>query len=536
MTRAPLSGITLLLAWLLTAAPGVAQQPSADSLIEQHCRAMKTVGDVFAANPMRIEYVEGNAADGKRVWMHWQGGKFRSELHWLGFVEVFAYDGKDNWYASDLSLPYSLDEGTGVDVTAQLASNFAHVTPVQVAYLGAATSVPLDLSKSYAVLRYAPPGMSEVLLLLDRQDYRLSGILQGTDRQLANSTVYREMLFEDWADFGPCWYPRVIRTRTLTSEGEEVKQRVLTTQSVAVTPPLPAVQFTRQSAPAVPRPSLPTVPLQIPFSFLNDTVVVKCTGPHGENLRFEVDTGAAVGLLRRDIARQLGLEPIGDEEVTGHGSSAWVGYARAEGIKLGGKVELPPWPAAVLGDKNGNHSLDDSLADHGVAGLLGNFILSNFVLQIDYRRRQIVLWPPESFDPDRDLIGAYHRIPCRRDSMPYVEVTIDGRLKGGAFFNTGAQQFFALSTWALDHAGLSYEVESVGLGVTVGGNTAFGLIRPKEVRMGDMVIQRPPTHLEMLAPGEAPNPHRIASFGNGFFQRYKVTFDLFHETYYIQTM
>jgi hypothetical protein len=375
--------------------------------------------------------------------------------------------------------------------------------------------------------------MSEALLLLDPFNFRLAGMLQGSDRELKDAVFYRLSTYEDWADFGASWFPGVVRLRTLSTDGDLIRERFQTTQSVSIVPAKTLDFFQRASSPQVLTPSLPEVPYAVPFSFMHDTVVLKCTGPNGKPLRFELDTGASVGLLRRDVARRLGLAPIGSEEVTGHGGSAKVAYVRVEGIKLGGAVDLPAWPAAVLVKDGG---LDESLADANVSGLLGNYLLNNFVVQLDYRRRRMLLWPPDQFDPAKDLSAAHYAIPCHRDSMPYVDITVDGKLSGGAFFNTGAQQFFTLSAWAVDHAGLKYDVETISSGVTVHGYTAFGIIRPGEVSMGGMVIKQPTTNLEMLAPGEAPNPHSIASFGNAFFQRHKVTFDLFRERYYIETM
>ena len=62
----------------------------------------------------------------------------------------------------------------------------------------------------------------------------------------------------------------------------------------------------------------------------------------------------------------------------------------------------------------------------------------------------------------------------------------------------------------------------------------FGIIRPGEVDLNGYKVRNPETHLEMLASVEAPNPHRIASFGNEFFRGKVVTYDLFHGYYYIE--
>ncbi|MCH7471386.1 retropepsin-like domain-containing protein [bacterium] len=529
------------LALWLAATASAASPDSTDSLLQRHLRAMRPMAEVFAANPVRIESIKGDLQDGERITLHWQVGKFREEYRWLGFTEVFGFDGSDHLYASDLSLPYSLNKAarrgqvqepnSGIDITKKLIRTFAYVQPAQQQYITLPGEVPLDLSGRYLVLRYAPPGMSEALLLLDQFDMHLAGSLMGNARRLDESVIYRLTTYEDWTDFAACHYPAVIRVATMSKDGESLREFFTTTQQVSVVPPLDAQSFNRSSSPPVPAPVLPEVPYTMNFSFINGTVILRCTRPDGGRRRLELDTGANVGLLRRDVVRRLGLTPVGDERVTGHGGSAQVGYVRVEGIKLNGEVELPPWPAAVLKDDT---SLDDALADSGISGLLGNFILNSFVVKLDYRRRRITLYPPDQFDPERDLDDGYHAIPVNRDSIPYVWVTVDDSISGGAFFNTGAPQVFTLSNWALEAAGLEYEVSSVGTGITVHGPTVFGIIHPQVVRLGDLEILDPLTHLEMLAPGEAPNANRIASFGNGFFRRKTITFDLFERMYYIE--
>lgn len=532
----------MLVAGLLAAAQPcsagetVALASDFNTILQQHLRVMKPVGDYFAAHVVKIDYLEGEPEYGKLITAYWQNGRFRQEYQWLGFTEVFAYNGERHWYGSSLNLPYPLDYGQPADVTTQLVCNFAYLALDQQAYITPPGEVPLDLDERYAVLRYVPPQMSEVLLLLDPADYRLAGFLEGTEKLIADSMLYRLTTFEDWADFGISWYPAVTRFVMVTDEGDEVRERILTAQGVYAIPPLAPSQFEEASAPVVPRPPLSQDPFEIRYSFVSDNVVLRCQTADGQPLRMELDTGANVGLLRRDVAKKLGLTLIGDEQVTGHGGAAAVQYCRVEGLKIEGAkrgtlVEIPPFPAAVLSEDD---SLDRSLADHGVAGLLGNFVLNSFITKLDFRRRYITLYAPETFDPAVHLGQGYYALPVHRDSMPFVDITVDGKIRGGAFFNTGAQQLFALSAWAVDAAGLSYEVETVGTGVTVDGFTAFGIVRPELVELGNIEIRRPTTHLELLAPGEAPNPNRIASFGNAFFERYTVTFDLFNQMYYIE--
>jgi hypothetical protein len=532
------------LAWLLLAGPALAQAgygpatPASSfiDLLSKHQRVMKPVSELFLTQPVQVTYEETGAANGKTTLITWQDQLFRQEHTQLGFTEISAADGQDYWYGSHVNLPYSMDHARGLDISLQLALGFKYLAPEQAANLFPAPEIPAGLERDYHALLYAPPGMSQVLILLDLFDFRTAGVLQGNERQLSDSVQYTLVRYSGWRDYGVCWYPAEVTRVTLDSAGEEQRSRVMYTTAVDAVAPQPASWFSRSAAPPVAAPKLPKVPYEVPFSFLNDTVVIRCIGPDGQRMRFELDTGANVGLLRRDVARKLGLEPTGDEQVTGHGSSVSVGYVRVEGLMLEGEgrdhsVAIPAFPAAVLTD---NNALDNSLSDHGVDGLIGNLILNNFVLKLDYRRRMVSLYPADSFTPGQYLGHGYHELPVERDSMPYVQVAVDSKITGGAFFNTGAQQFFTLNAWAIDAAGLHYPIDRIDTGVTIGGSQAFGVIHPGRVELGGIVLKSPPTTLEVLAPGEAPNPDRIASFGNAFFQRYTVTFDLFHNMYYIE--
>jgi len=537
--------IVLLLAGL-SAAPVHAQPapaPAADSafaeLLEKHRRAMQPVVDAFAEHTVRIDYEEGKPESTAReqITFYWQHGDYRKEFSWAGFLEVFGYDGTIHWHGSDYNLPRVLDRGSKPDLTAQLIGYFAYLLPEYARYLGPAPAeVPLNLDERYSVLSFTPPEMSEALILIDPLDFRLVGMLQGNNHALSSAVIYTHTLYEEWSDFGPTWYPAVVRIMRYSPDGDVLRERRITTKGVRFIEPLPAAQFSIGSAPAVPHPALPSVPFEAPIYFRDDTVIVYCETVDGKRITLELDTGANVGLMRADVVRRQGIELQNHGQITGHGGSADVQYVRIDGLRMLGRkrnetAEIPSWPAAVLLEDT---SLDDALMGKGVDGLLGNFLLHNYVVKIDFRRRMMSLYPPDEFDPARDLGKDYYAVPVVRDSMPYVEVTVDDVIQGGAFFNTGAQHLFALYAWAIDEAGLVYDVESVGTGITVHGLTAFGIITPKKVTMGEITILNPRTHLEVLAPGEAPNRNQIASFGNAFFERTVITFDLFHQVYYIE--
>lgn len=537
--------LTLTVALALSTTLGAATEFASNSLVSsafpellnRHQRVMQPLADSFSDNPVRLDYLEGDEDTGERISFVWQNGKYRKEFRWVGFTEVFGYDGTAQWHGSDYNLPRILEKGKSPDLTPQLIGYYEYLKPEWAQYLSPApVSQPLGIADRFALMEFSPPGMSEALVLIDPIDFRLAGMLIGNSRALSESMLYTITYYEDWADFGPAWYPAVIRIERYSPDGQQLRERRITTQSIQLIDPLPDERFGIGSSLPVMHPALPTIPFEVPFSYLNDTVIIRCLAPDGTRRRLELDTGANVGLVRGDVAEKLGLNLRNYGEITGHGGSARVQYARIEGLRIEGQgrensVEIPPWPAAVLVEDS---RLDDALADKGVDGLLGNFLLHNFVIRINYRRRVIELFPPDVFDPELHLEADYHAVPVVRDIMPYAQVTVDGAITGGAFFNTGAHHFFTLNVWAIDDAGKLYEVDSIGSGITVHGLTDFGIIHPEQVQLSDIIIKSPRTHLEILAPGEAPNRNQIASFGNAFFERYTVTFDLFHEMYYIE--
>ncbi len=504
----------------------------ADEVLSRHLTAMQASLDFFRDGPVKLDFRDGTPEEEKSISVVVQNERFRQEHYWLDFTEVFGYDGTDHWYGSDLVLPYSVDGEESTDVSQQFVQYMNYQSDDQRKYMQGADWIPLQFRTGFHVLQYSPSEMSEVLLMIDNESYLLRGMLQGNERRLQASSIFRYMQFDDWQQFaGACLYPTTILMRKFGPEGPIGRDRSYTTSSVARTDKLPAADFMRRSSPAIASPALPSVPYQLPFSFVDDSIIVSATGPQGQRLRFKFDTGANVGLLRRDVADSLGCRLLGKEEVTGHGGTADVQYTRVSGLKLNGRIPVPDFPAAVLTDGG---RLEDSMEAGNVSGLLGSLILNNFVVRLDMRRRRLFLYPPDEFDPKLHLGSNYQSVDFHRDSLPWVDIEVDGSISGGAFINTGAEPQFTLYAWAIDRAGVNYEIENIGSGVTIHGRTAFYIIRPGIVRLGEQEIHGPLTFVENLAPGEEPKPQRIGSFGNSMFADMIVTFDLFNEKLYLE--
>ncbi|MEZ5338524.1 MAG: retropepsin-like aspartic protease [bacterium] len=504
----------------------------AEEVLSQHLAVMQPTLDYFADGAVKLEFREGEPAEEKGIGVWVQDRRFRQEHYWLGFTEVFGYDGNEHWYGSDLVLPYPVDAEHGTDVSQQYIQYMQYISAPQRGYISAATSIPLQFRTGYHVLKYSPPGMSEILLLIEPGSWLLRGMLQGNERSMDASEIFRYLAFDDWREFAEgCIYPEHILLRKFGSEGLIARDRHFTTLSLARADKQPGNFFESRTSPAVEQPELSSVPYQLPFSYTDDSILISATGPGGQRLRFKLDTGANVGLLRRDVAEELGCRLLGDEEVTGHGGKAEVQYTRVSGIKLNGRIPVPDFPAAVLSDGG---RLEENMEDGNVSGLLSSLLLNNYVVRLDLRRRRMYLYPPDEFDPEQHLNPGYTGVDFHRDSLPWVDIEVDGSIRGGAFINTGALPQFTLYAWAIDRAGINYEIETIGSGVTIHGRTAFYVIRPDIVSVGDTSIERPLTFVEILAPGEEPKQSRIGSFGNSMFLERIVTFDLQHGRLYLE--
>jgi hypothetical protein len=566
---------TLLIALAAALAyAGVARADLPQTLADYDA-AFGEIARAFAA-PTQIQQVDDS---GEQVDFHWQQGKYREEYRWLGFTEVFAYDGSSHWYGSDINLPYALDGAAPASITLELCRSFAFLQGPWRGYLSegrasalagklpdklltrlgsgnspkGSTSLDSDLTgEAPALLHLEPPGMAESLLALDNGALH---VYLGDRRLLSDSHVIIETKFSGTQQFGACAYPSQVDTQTY-EEGQLVHTQTSIVHDVVRVDALPDAQFSTAGSPPVASPRLPSVPYTVDVQLDDGAVIVPCTAPDGRRLKLALDTGANIGLLRRDIVTGLGLTPIGKEQVSGHGGRASVGYVRVENLRIG-NATVPAWPAAVMQSEDG---LDRRLGLTGVDGLLGNFLLHSYVVRIDYPRHNLTLWPRDQFDPAQ-LNNAF-AAPLHRERLPWTDVVVDETIKGGAYFNTGGRYPFSLAYWACDDAGITYPIESMGRGVSVGGSAMFGMIRPGEVRIPgswvgagpaparrsyndraaagaaptqpSLTLDSPLTMLEMLAPGEPKARWRIGSFGSGFLKDYAVTFDLERSMVYLE--
>ncbi|HEY7167739.1 MAG TPA: aspartyl protease family protein [Candidatus Binatia bacterium] len=120
----------------------------------------------------------------------------------------------------------------------------------------------------------------------------------------------------------------------------------------------------------------------IPIEMSGATIIVGVTFNNSVTANLALDTGAAVTVVSKRIARNLGLSAKGSALMAGIGGTVLTQMARVESVKVG--------DAAVT---NLTVSIHDFSRSPRYEGLLGLDFLNQFEMSLDARNRQLFLTP-----------------------------------------------------------------------------------------------------------------------------------------------
>jgi hypothetical protein len=159
------------------------------------------------------------------------------------------------------------------------------------------------------------------------------------------------------------------------SDGDIGKKLGSYFKPVPVTISLPSTNETSSAAG-------PSGRISVPIEMSGAKVVVAVTFNHSVTANLALDTGAAMTMISRRIARNLNLSNMGSMLMTGIGGSVVTQMARIESVKVGD---------AAVG--NLTVSVHDFSRDPRYEGLLGLDFLNHFEMSLDARKRQLFLTP-----------------------------------------------------------------------------------------------------------------------------------------------
>ena len=249
------------------------------------------------------------------------------------------------------------------------------------------------------------------------------------------------------------------------------------------------------------QPPVYSAPLEITHSRPYVMVMVNGKGP----FRFVIDTGTGgQAFVTSELVDQLGLPAAGVihlNDPSGQGGRK-VPLVRIESLEVAG-VQFKGVKAAV-------HDFD--FGDGSCQGLLGFVLFRNYLLTLDYPKRQMIL-AQGNLAPDEGRSVLPFRMP---DGIPIVSVAIDGKAIDAQLDSGGA----GLSVPQELTSRLKFSSNSASLGNAQSLSTRFmvrGATLAADVRVGSYTFKRPFIEINPAFP--------IANFSSVPMQNFALTFD-----------
>lgn len=256
------------------------------------------------------------------------------------------------------------------------------------------------------------------------------------------------------------------------------------------------------------------IPIRFSGNRLSIKVGVNGFGPY----LFILDSGAGTTLISSRLAKELGIETIGDVPVRGVGGYGSIEFGRIDSLVLGDMS----WKLTRVNIFDFG-ALTTSGASE-ISGILGYDFFVRFPMKIDFSRGTLVLYNPDrpvSRDLDNPVpIDIYYQLPlitCRLDGQP-IRVAFDLGAEMGLFLRRNSRWYINVGEretkdWA------DRRIEGLGGMQTVVSGKADSL------QIGSITIEKPET---MVSTGKSdvPFPDYIEGFvGVDILKRFILLID-----------
>ncbi|HEX8181798.1 MAG TPA: aspartyl protease family protein [Pyrinomonadaceae bacterium] len=280
----------------------------------------------------------------------------------------------------------------------------------------------------------------------------------------------------------------------------------------ARTPPKPHAYFTAgQNA------------LNIPFRFANNLILVEARVNDSAPLRFIFDTGASNTVLDARTAAALHLRPTGRD--SGNGSAARISVALTRGVR----VRLPGVEVRNL--TLALFPLTEAFSPafgQQIDGVIGNDIIKQFVVEMDYAAQQINLYAPDSYH----YAGAGAVLPMTiAGELPFVLLSLtlpNGTTETGKFeLDSGSTGALLLNTPFVRRHGLLRAVtptRATNVG-GAGGSAAARIGRLPRITLGPFQFTNTIVRLAQATRGDDASARYDGTIGGDILRRFKFIFD-----------
>lgn len=246
------------------------------------------------------------------------------------------------------------------------------------------------------------------------------------------------------------------------------------------------------------------------------TVPVSLNGSNA--LSFMLDTGFSMTMIHPTLAEPLKLRRAGEVTVIGIAGEERTPTYEGAVLNLGG-VEYAPRRVGALGSDGSRRRRRD--------GILGSGLFRNYVVEIDFVRKQLLLYAPTNFI----YAGRGEIVPLRfrrGGTTPMVDGVIhpaNGAVIRGEFeIDTGCDSGVCLGhDFVKTHRLLDDAATSEGAKVGVGGGTDTRSGYLPQLQLGAVKIDRP--QADFFLEGSPVDPGLAGHIGITSLNRFKIIFD-----------
>ncbi len=277
--------------------------------------------------------------------------------------------------------------------------------------------------------------------------------------------------------------------------------------------------------------------IEIPFRFQNNFILVDVLFNDTYPLTFIFDTGSEnTILLKKTYAELMGIKYLRDYKVYGADLQKELLVHLANGVDLDlSKISANNSPILILDEDYFRFEKYTGLKIHGI---LGMDLFKLTVIQINYKKRKIILHAPEDFKaPSNKFIS----FPVEMFHNKYY-LSTKGTIQNNEpvdltlLLDTGANISLLLHNKSDSTISLPAKLIPGKLGDGLGGFIEGYMGRTQSLSIGDFTFSSIITNFQELPPDLNPNTinNRNGILGNGLLSRFNIIFAPFFNTIYLK--
>lgn len=277
---------------------------------------------------------------------------------------------------------------------------------------------------------------------------------------------------------------------------------------------------------------------EVPFEYENGFIIVKVVFNNIFPLKFIIDTGAEHTILtKREITDLLQIDYQRRFVIMGADMKTELGAYLVRGILLTmGNMYLNNRSILVLEEDYFNF---DEFAGLDIHGIIGADLLRRFVMEIDYRKKNITFYDPSKFNMPKgnfdEVEVEFHR------NKPYIfadtELPRDTSARLKYLMDTGASvamMMYTITDTTLLHLPEQFIRSNIGMGL--GGYIEGFVGRTPGIDIGDTHLREVITNYQDFLPTMDSSyfNDRHGLLGNQILSRYKVIVDYIKGQVYLE--